>query len=188
GLCYLKPRDGYQCNVTNCNQRCASGLADCGAAACASNANQCVNTISNMVVSTAMMIGSFATAGAMGEAKVGAMTAKEAYKIADTAEKVVSATVALSSNINNFMNLAEKNLASISSTDIEAKIAAKYPQGSADYRHIAREWAARQMLFYISDLIKDLDTIIITSVDPSGITGVVDAFAKPPCKDHTPMP
>nr|WP_295077638.1 RICIN domain-containing protein [uncultured Roseateles sp.] len=188
GLCYLKPRDGYQCNVTNCNQRCATGLADCGAAACASNANQCVNTISNMVVSTAMMIGSFATAGAMGEAKVGAMTAKEAYKIADTAEKLASATATLSSNINNFMNLAEKNLASISSTDIEAKVAARYPRDSADYRHIAREWAARQMMFYISDLIKDLDTIIITSVDPSGITGVVDAFAKPPCKDHTPMP
>ncbi|MCV2361626.1 hypothetical protein LNV08_21895, partial [Paucibacter sp. TC2R-5] len=188
GLCYLKPRDGYQCNVTNCNQRCASGIADCGVAACASNANQCVNTINNMVVSTAMMIGSFATAGAAGEAKAAVMTAKNAYKIAETAYDLTQAMITLSDDINKFMNLAEKNLASISSADIEAKIAAKYPRDSADYKHIAREWAARQMLFYISDLIKDLDTIIITSVDPSGITGVVDAFAKPPCKDHTPMP
>lgn len=188
GLCYLKPREGYQCNVTNCNQRCAAGLADCGAAACASNANQCVNTISNMVVSTAMMIGSFATAGAAGSAKSAVMTAKDAYEIAKTASELTQAMITLSQSINNFMNLAEKDLASISSADIEAKIHAKYPRGSADYKYIAREWAARQMLFYISDLIKDVNTIIITAVDPSGITGVVDAFAKPPCKDHTPMP
>lgn len=188
GLCYVKPRDGYQCNVTSCNQRCASGIADCGAAACASNANQCVNTISNMVVSSAMMIGSFATAGAVGEAKSAVMTAKNAYKAAKTAAELAQALVTLSSDIFNFMNLAEKNLASISSTDIEAKIAAKYPRDSADYKHIAREWAARQMLFYIADLLLDLDTIIITSIDPTGITGVMDAFAKPPCMDHTPMP
>jgi len=86
------------------------------------------------------------------------------------------------------MNLAENNLASISSTDIEAQIAAKYKKGEADYRHIAREWAARQMMFYIADLLLDLDTLIITSIDPTGITGVMDAFSKPPCKDHTPMP
>ncbi|MDC8770074.1 RICIN domain-containing protein [Roseateles albus] len=188
GLCYLKPRDGYQCNVTNCNQRCAKGIADCGAAACASNANQCVNTISNMVVSSAMMIGSFATAGAIGEAKIGVMAAKDVYKAAKTADELATALVLLSNDINNFLNLAEKDLASISSADIEAKIAAKYPRDSADYRHIAREWAARQLLFYIADLIKDLDMMIITTIDPTGIVSVIDAFAKPPCMDHTPMP
>lgn len=187
-LCYVKPRSGYQCNATSCNQRCASGIVECGVAACASNANQCVNTVSNMVVSSAMMIGSFATAGAAGEAKSAVMTAKNAYKIARTAYDLEQAMLTLSGDINNFMNLAEKNLASISSNDIEAKIAARYARGTADYRHIAREWAARQMMFYIADLFKDLDTIIITSIDPTGITGVIDAFAKPTCKDHTDMP
>jgi len=188
GLCYVKPRDGYQCNVTNCNQRCAAGIADCGAAACASNANQCVNTISNMVVSSAMMIGSFATAGAINEAKKGVMAAKDIYQAAKTADELATALVLLSNDINNFLNLAEKDLASISSADIEAQIARKYPRGTADYSHIAREWAARQLLFYIADLIKDLDMIIITAIDPTGIVSVIDAFAKPPCMDHTPMP
>jgi len=188
GLCYLKPHDGYQCNATSCNQRCAAGIVDCGAAACASNANQCANTITNMVVSSAMMIGSFASGGTMGVAKSSVMTAKNAYMAATTAYDLAQALLALSENINNFMNLAENNLASISSTDIEAQIAAKYKKGDADYRHIAREWAARQMMFYIADLLLDLDTLIITSIDPTGITGVIDAFAKPPCKDHTPMP
>ncbi|MBT9502692.1 MAG: ricin-type beta-trefoil lectin domain protein [Burkholderiaceae bacterium] len=192
GLCYVKPRDGYQCNVTNCNQRCAAGIADCGAAACASNANQCVNTISNMVVSSAMMIGSFATAGAINEAKKGVMAAKDIYQAAKTADQLATALVLLSNDINNFLNLAEKDLASISSADIAAQVAARYPpneEGSkADYKHIAREWAARQLLFYIADLIKDLDMIIITTIDPTGIVSVIDAFAKPPCMDHTPMP
>lgn len=192
GLCYAKPRDGYQCNVTNCNQRCAAGIADCGAAACASNANQCVNTISNMVVSSAMMIGSFATAGAINEAKKGVMAAKDIYQAAKTADQLATALVLLSNDINNFLNLAEKDLASISSADIAAQIAARYPpneEGSkADYKHIAREWAARQLLFYIADLIKDLDMIIITAIDPTGIVSVIDAFAKPPCMDHKPMP
>nr|WP_295130737.1 ricin-type beta-trefoil lectin domain protein [uncultured Roseateles sp.] len=192
GLCYVKPRDGYQCNVTNCNQRCAAGIADCGAAACASNANQCVNTISNMVVSSAMMIGSFATAGAVNEAKKGVMAAKDIYQAAKTADELATALLLLSNDINNFLNLAENDLASISSADIAAQIAARYPpnaEGSkADYKHIAREWAARQLLFYIADLIKDLDMIIITAIDPTGIASVIDAFAKPPCMDHTPMP
>ncbi|MCV2358055.1 hypothetical protein LNV08_03630, partial [Paucibacter sp. TC2R-5] len=188
GLCYVKPRDGYQCNVTNCNQRCAAGIAECGAAACASNANQCVNTISNMVVSSAMMIGSFATAGALGEAKIGVMAAKEVYRAAKTAEELATALLLLSNDINNFLNLAEKDLASISSADIEAQIIRQYPKGKADYKHIAREWAARQLLFYIADLIKDLDMIIITAIDPTGIVSVIDAFAKPPCMDHKPMP
>jgi hypothetical protein len=195
GLCYVKPRDGYQCNVTSCNQRCAAGIVDCGAAACASNANQCASTISNMVVSSAMMIGSFATAGAIGEAKIGVMAAKDAYKIAKDAKQIADALVILSGDIENFLNLAENDLAAISSDDIEAQIAAKYDpdysvgyRHSADYRHIAREWAARQMLYYIADLLLDLDMIIITAIDPTGIVGVVDAFAKPPCKDHTPMP
>ena len=188
GLCYDTPRSGYQCNATSCNQRCASGITDCGAAACASDANQCANTISNMVVSSAMMIGSFATAGAAGEAKSAVMTAKNAYKIATKADDLAQAALTLASTINNFMNLAENNLAAISSSDIEAKIAARYPPVSADYRHIAREWAARQMMFYMADLIKDLDTLIITSIDPTGITGVIDAFTKPTCKDHSAMP
>jgi len=38
-----------------------------------------------------------------------------------------------------------------------------------------------QMLFYIADLMLDLDTL-------TGITDVMDTFSKPPCKDHTPMP
>ena len=44
------------------------------------------------------------------------------------------------------------------------------------------------MMFYMADLIKDLDTLIITSIDPTGITGVIDAFTKPTCKDHSAMP
>lgn len=188
GLCYLKPREGYQCNVTNCNQRCAAGLADCGAAACASNANQCVYTISNMVVSSAMMIASIATAGSAGPATKAMTQARQTLEIAEGATQVAEAMRMLSEAINNFMNMAENNLASISSEEIEKEIANGYVRGSANYKRIAREWAARQMLFYISDLIKDLDMLIITSIDPSGIIGVIDAFAKPPCKDRTPMP
>lgn len=188
GLCYETPRSGYQCNATNCNQRCAAGVADCGAAACASNANQCVSTISNMVVSTSLMIASFATAGAVGEAKIGVMSAKEAVEAAKTADDLANAMAILSQDIYKFLLASESDLAGISSVDIEAQVARKYPRGSPNYKHIAREWAARNLLYYISDLIMDLDTIIITAMDPTGISGVVSAFAHPPCMDHRAMP
>ncbi|MBT9493141.1 MAG: ricin-type beta-trefoil lectin domain protein [Paucibacter sp.] len=188
GLCYENPRSGYQCNASNCNQRCAAGIADCGVAACASNANQCVSTISNMVVSTAIMFASFATAGAAGEVKIGVMAAKDAVAAAKTADDLADALVLLSENIEKFLLAAENELAGISSVEIEAQIAARYPRGKPDYQHIAREWAARNLLYYISDLLLDLNTLIITTIDPTGITGVMDAFAKPPCMDHTSMP
>lgn len=188
GLCYENPRSGYQCNASNCNQRCAAGIADCGVAACASNANQCASTISNMVVSTSLMFASFATAGAAGEVKVGVMTAKAAVEAAKTADDLAKALLLLSENIEKFLLASESDLAGISSVEIEAQIARRYPRDSADYKHIAREWAARNLLYYISDLLLDLNTLIITAVDPTGITGVIDAFAKPPCMDHTAMP
>ena len=184
GLCYPKPRAGFQCTVTSCNQRCAKGLADCGPAACASNANECAKAISNQVISTAFFLINVGTAGTMGPATKAVSDAKDAYKGAKLANELAQAEEILRGRMANFLSLAENNLASISSSDIEAKINAVYPRGSADYRHIAREWAARQLLFYISDLGLQLSTFIITSVEPTGTLAVVDAFAKPPCRDR----
>jgi len=188
GLCYLHPRTGYSCNVTSCLARCASGTADCGLAGCAQNAGQCANAISNMVVSPVLMFASLATAGAAGEAKVGVMSARNAVEIAKTASDLQAATVLLQSSIGNFMNMAEGNLAAISTAKVESDLAQRYGKGSANYRYVAREWAARQLLFYISDLLIGLDTLIVTSLDPTGITSTVDAFAKPTCTDHSTMP
>jgi hypothetical protein len=33
-----------------------------------------------------------------------------------------------------------------------------------------------------------MDTIMITAMDPTGVAATIDAFAKPPCAQHTRMP
>ena len=188
GLCYLTPRTGYSCNVTNCSQRCAAGTVDCLGAACANNANSCASNISDMIVSPALMLANLPTAGAVGAAVVGVKAAKNAYRIADDATKLAAATQVLYSNISNFMAMSENNLAAISSVEVERQVAARYGAGSANYKLIARSWAARQLLFYITDLMNDLSILMIVTADESQVSATVQAFAKPLCGQHTTMP
>ncbi len=188
GLCYVAPRSGYSCNVTNCSQRCAAGTIDCLGAACANNANSCASNISDMIISPALMLANLPTAGAVGAAVVGVKAAKNAYRIADDATKLAAATQVLYSNISNFMAMSENNLAAISSVEVERQVAARYGAGSANYKLVARSWAARQLLYYITDLMNDLSILMIVTADETQITATIQAFAKPLCAQHKAMP
>jgi hypothetical protein len=76
----------------------------------------------------------------------------------------------------------------MSTNAVEAAVANGYGRGSANYKFIAREWAARLLLLTIIELEKSIDTILITTMDPTGIAATANAFAKPPCAIHTTMP
>lgn len=186
GLCYLTPKSDYTCTATGCLQNCASGLVACGAA-CAKDANTCASSIANMVVSPAILLANIATAGAAGRAKAGMEAAAKAYTLASTAAMYEQAAQALNSAIEDFMAAAEKDLASVSSADIESQVAAKYGKGSANYRKIARHWAHRQLQFAISAFLKDIATFVVTVSDPTGVASVIDAFAQPPCTQRTKL-
>ena len=188
GMCYAQPRDGYTCTVTVCSQKCASGTLDCGAG-CARDVGTCSASITDMVVSPAIMLASLATSGAAGAAansvRAGVKAAKEAAsKGADAAHLALI----LRDSINDYMNAAEGNLASISTPEVEAQVAAKYGKGSANYRLIARQYALLQILAAVRDLILQLDILAISMIDATGVVSTINAFAKPLCEQHKPIP
>jgi hypothetical protein len=188
GLCYVSARTGYSCSATVCNQNCATGSIKCGDSACARNANTCANNIIDMVMGPMEVLGFIATGGAAGLAVETVKTAETAAKIAKTASAIYQAEEALRDATGNFMDVAENNLADMSTARVEAALATGYGKGSANYRFIAREWAARLLLLTILELEKDIITIMVTTMDPTGIAATANAFAKPPCALHTAMP
>ncbi len=208
GLCYLVPRSGYGCTVTACTQNCAAGSSACGVAACANTPANCASNITDMVVSTASMLAAIGaeavTLGAATPAVEGAKAGAQSAKAAVLAARIKRAQEAIDlagdlnskySEINQvvgaitlFVNVAETNLAGLSTRAVEAQIAARYGRGTANYRAIARNWAAMQMAAFMSDLQLQLETLIITTMDFTGILGTISAFKQPTCTQHTDMP
>lgn len=188
GLCYLTPRSGFSCNVTNCQPVCASGSTDCLGASCTKDAKSCKASIADMVISSAEVMTFIATAGSTGAAKAAIETSMEAVSAAKTAYDLEQAVLNLKNDIENFMLMSETNFAAISTNAVETSVAKQYGRGSANYKWIAREWAARLMLATIAQLGLDLSTMIITTLDPTGVTSTINAFAKPPCTQHRTMP
>jgi hypothetical protein len=86
------------------------------------------------------------------------------------------------------MDMAETHLASISSDTTEAAVAAGYVKGSANYRYIAREWAARLLMATLADLFTEIDKLMLSSMDETGVVSTINAFTHPPCFQHTTMP
>jgi hypothetical protein len=187
GLCYNNPRAGYTCNVTVCSPVCAAGTVDCGQA-CATDANTCFSNIADMVITPLEVLAFITTDGAAGTATIAINVAKAAVETAKLANELATAQLSLKGAVADFMNVAEQNLAAMSTDDVEAAIAKGYGRGSANYRYIAREWSSRLLLSLIAQLLVDMDTIMITAMDPTGVAATIDAFAKPPCAQHTRMP
>ncbi|NRR28987.1 ricin-type beta-trefoil lectin domain protein [Oxalobacteraceae bacterium] len=188
GLCYIAARSGYSCFVTSCTAECAKGTVSCGPAACANNSGTCAAVISDQVLSTGFMIASLATDGAFGVAAKELMESKQQLKVASSAYDIAQAIILLEGSVNTFMTAAEAHLGTIAPSTVEDQVAAKYPRESANYRRIAREYAALQMAYFLSDTILSGAETIVTVIDPTGISGVVVAFARPVCKQHTKMP
>jgi hypothetical protein len=188
GLCYYGAIDGYSCNATACQQNCAHGSIKCGEAACAKDASTCAISIADMVISPLEVLSFIASGGVTGVAVETVKTAQNAAFIAKTVSAIVQAEEALRSATGNFMDVAEKNLADMSTSKVEAAVAQGYGKDSANYRFIAREWAGRLLLLTILELEKDISTLMITTMDPTGITATANAFAKPPCTQHKTMP
>ncbi|WP_347989370.1 ricin-type beta-trefoil lectin domain protein [Methylomonas sp. AM2-LC] len=184
GLCYLTPRSGFSCNVTNCQPVCAAGSKDCLGASCTKDVKNCTASITDMVVSTAEVLAFIVTEGESAAVDEAVNAVKNAKNANDLAQAIIN----LQSDVESFMQGAETNFAAFSTTQVEASVAAVYERGSDNYNYIAREWAARLLLINIAQLELDLDTILITTLDPTGVTSTINAFAKPPCRQHRTMP
>ncbi len=190
GLCYVTSQtpEGSTCLALNCTQNCVSGTTACGLLGCAKDQQACGEVIADQIVSPIMVLAAIGTAGAAGSASATVRAAKTAYQVATIATAIEDARRILQGAIEQFMAMAENNLAAISTNDVASAVALRYGVGSPTYKVIARTWAMRQMILYLADLVLDLTTLVVTTLDPTGVTSVIDAYAQPSCNHPRPMP
>ena len=185
GLCYLTPRADYSCSVTSCTQQCASGTTDCGPGACAESQSSCGIAVTNMVLGPIQMVATIATAGTAGPALVAAKATAEA---AEKSGDVLATGDAFHSAVEQAMDAAANDLASISSPYAEQQIRHKWGRGSANYKTIARTWGGVNLMMMIANTDVNLAKTIGGIADPTGTVATITAYANPPCLQHTPAP
>ncbi len=189
-LCFPAPKSNYACPTGNiCNETCASGTVDCGPAACAKDSQSCGVSVTNMVIGPLTVVLNIATDGAGG---VAILAARDSVKAANEALKTggdgLGAAGIMQNNIQNAMNAAQNNLAGITSPDIEAQVAGKWGKGSAAYNTIARSWALVDLEILLRQEAIDLANFTESMVDETGVIGTMQAYANPPCEQHTAIP
>lgn len=187
-MCYRKPHTGYNCTVTSCQFTCASGTTDCLGLGCAANAAQCGFKIADVTTSVIEALAFFTTDGAGGVAVDAVTTSARSEKLAKDSAAITQMTNTLYGDLDNFLTWSEAHLASTSTSDVEAAVAASYGRDTYNYKWIAREWAMQELLWNLIQTELDLTTFVTTAADPTGITGTLSAFNNPVCSRHTSIP
>ena len=201
GLCYLKPRTGTSCLLTNCTQNCAPGTMSCGTSTCAKDEESCGQAIADMVVSPALMLANFVT---MGSAKTAGAAAKAGAQAAEVGAKasmksMAKAGVENGANANAVVGMmrdaveklaliGESDIAALSTDEVAAEIEKRYANGSPGYKSIGRRWAHVVAAIWAKEQGIELQKFVVGLADPTGIFGTINAFAKPQCQQHPAFP
>ena len=154
-----------------------------------------------MVIAPLAVILNVMTAGTAGnalkdvDAAAKAVTeASKLYKAASALEKVgyaqtLEATIlALVAQVTSAMNAAKSNLQSVTNAPIATAVANKYTVGSANYNSIAKRWTQIYIMASVASFVTALSDIAISVADPTGIIGLIQAYNKPQCQQHTTIP
>lgn len=199
GLCYSNCRAGYNGVGPVCWQNCNPGTFSCGAG-CTKDKSSCVNDTFNQVISPvqlALNIISFGGSGTV-SGKVGAAfkVAKtklepviEIAKTADTVTKpgVITASLLKASvdALGDFAEAYAQNMSEMTTENVVKTLKANFNE--SQYRLIVRSYALKQFQIAAQDLA--IDTLrSLSPLDPTGVAGVIEAFAKPICKKNAPFP
>jgi len=168
GLCYNSCPSGSVGLATTCWSKCSGALStDCGAS-CASSSGACAGAVYDMVSAPLMIAIDLATDGALGTAvKTGTSIAKTAM------ESGVSALVkaAASKIASGLAADAVKGTIQTMAKGIGAYIKDSAVTGIVDY-------AAHTT---VTGSIPTPDLDMLTALDPTGISGLIIAYAHPIC-------
>ena len=181
------------------------GMMKCGAGMCVQNGLGCLSNIASMVMAPAMLaanVATFGTAGAAssaatGGAKVGTAAEQlsqmdkvkdwlEAHKTLVQIGQLISTKVAPAAYdaANDAMTGATENLAEISNAHAANEIAKYFPVDSANFQYIAKNMGFITMILAVVELIADIAKGAAEIFDPTGVVGVISAFAFRMCRPH----
>ena len=177
------------------------GMMKCGAGMCVQNGLGCLSNIASMVMSPAMLAANIVSFGgasaATGGAKVGA--AAEKLSKMDKLKEMLSKPVTLFEvgkyiatkvapatydAAQDAMTGATEDLAQISSAHAANEIIKYFPIGTPNYNYIAKNMGFTTMILGVVELIADLAKGAAEAFDPTGVVGVISAFAFKMCRPH----
>jgi hypothetical protein len=195
-LCYPNCNPGMYGVGPVCWQSCPSGKTDC-AAGCASSSTSCGSNTFSMVLAPITLAANIITAGTAGEAlngwkgaiQTGAKFLSERTTLTEvvaTANATYQAYNATSMWVNDFVgDFAQLTSADINNqitNNIKSPAAQRYVKEQYSLVHlgiVANDNATKQMLAELN---------AVSGFDPTGVTGVVSAFAKPICATNEAFP
>jgi hypothetical protein len=181
-LCYPNCNSGYGGAGPVCWGTCPSGKTDCGAG-CGDSVATCAKDTASMVVSPILMAASFASGGSsnvlFNTIKAGATAA---YAVGNAAYNAGDLTY-------TWINDAVGSFDRITSPAIANQINRSFSPTAA--RWVKEQYAMVNLTIMAPDdgTKTALNTLSAASgFDPTGISGVVSAYAKPICAGDEPFP
>lgn len=189
GLCYSNCKAGHSGVGPVCWQGCPGGKINCGAG-CANSTTTCVTDTANMVVSPIMMVVNIATMGSTGAVSTGTMASvKAGLKAASLAGAAANASYQAGATTALWVNDYVGSFRQLTSTEIAAEVDRRFSPTAA--RWVKEQYALVHMNMMLGDDVAKtaLNTLNAASgFDPSGVSGVVSAFAKPICATDEAFP
>ena len=172
-----------------CSQNCPSGKHEC-AAGCASSAAGCGMDTANMVIAPIMVAVNVVTAGSAGAVSTGTVaTIKAGLKAAAVAGSVANASYQAGQTTYMWVNDYVGNFRQLTNDNINNTINAKFSPTAA--RWVKEQYAMVHLNMMMDD--NSIQTALnvlnaASGFDPTGVSGVVSAYAKPICMTDDPFP
>lgn len=179
-LCYPRCREGYTGVLDRCWQTCPSGTTDC-LSGCANSATQCAESTINMVVSPLMLAFNILTFGSSSEMEAASAEIKSALAAKDAKGGAAA--------LGRYLEASAAELERMTTREVANTLKEKFSENAA-------KWCAKEFIKvqYYMRVKKDDDAQALAfakdlaGLDPTGVAGVVAAYANPKCAAPEPFP
>ncbi len=198
-LCYPRCRDGYHGVGPVCWQNCPSGRTNCGVG-CSTDTTSCVTGTVNMVLSPLILAVNIATLGSTSSSnsmfasisktmKQVAEATKDIRQLAKEVNQVGKVVWKLNKTIALWVNDYVANFENMTTKRVVDELPRHFSGNALIW--VKQQYAKNHLTLMLkSDGIETAENVLstVSAFDPSGVTGVISAFAKPICSTDTSFP
>ncbi len=200
-LCYKKCKGGFHGVGPVCWQNCPSGRKNCGVG-CTTSTMSCVSDTANMVTSPLILAVNIATMGSSSGAtsagrfatistkmKQLAASTKNIREMAKMAKQVGTVAYQVAQTTELWVNDYVGNFESMTNKKVVNELSRHFSGNALLW--VKQQYAKNHLTLMLkSDGIETAQSVLstVSAFDPSGVTGVVSAFAKPICSTDQSFP
>jgi hypothetical protein len=200
-LCYPKCKSGFHGVGPVCWQNCPSGRINCGVG-CTTSTMSCVSDTANMVTSPLILAVNIATMGSSSGAtsagrfatistkmKQLAAATKDAREIAQQVKQVGTVAYQVAQTTELWVNDYVGNFESMTNKRVVNELSRHFSGNALLW--VKQQYAKNHLTLMLkSNGIETAQNVLstVSAFDPSGVTGVISAFAKPVCSTDQSFP